>query len=55
VLSRIRPMHTNTVIFGFVGTSLFGAGFYLVPTLTRTSLYSERLGKLSCGFSIWLF
>jgi cytochrome c oxidase cbb3-type subunit I len=47
VFSRIRPMHTNTVIFGFVGASLLGAGFYLVPVLTRTMLFSERLGKLS--------
>ena len=51
VFGRIRPMHTNTVIFGFVGLSLIGAGFYLVPTLTRTALYSERLGKVS----LWLF
>jgi cytochrome c oxidase cbb3-type subunit I len=47
LVSRIRPMHTNTVIFGLVGTSLMGAGFYLVPFLCRTRLYSEPLGKLS--------
>ncbi len=47
LVSRVRPMHTNTVIFGLVGTSLLGAGFYLVPFLCRTRLYSEPLGKLS--------
>ncbi|KJS33530.1 MAG: cytochrome-c oxidase [Desulfatitalea sp. BRH_c12] len=47
VFGRLRPMHTNTVIFGFVGTSLMGAGFYLIPVMTRTVLYSERLGKLA--------
>ena len=47
VFGRLRPMHTNLVIFGFVGSGLLGAAHYLVPTLLRTPLYSERLGKLS--------
>jgi cbb3-type cytochrome c oxidase subunit I len=44
---RIRPVHTTTMIFGFVGTGLLGAAHYMIPTLLRTSLFSERLGKLS--------
>ena len=40
-------MHTNTVIFGFVGSGLLGAAYHMVPALLRTPLYSERLGKLS--------
>jgi cytochrome c oxidase cbb3-type subunit I len=51
VFGRVRPMHTNVVIFGFVGSGLLGAAHYLVPSLLRTSLYSERLGKLS----LWLW
>jgi cbb3-type cytochrome c oxidase subunit I len=47
VFGRTRPMHTGVVIFGFIGTALIGSAFYLVPTLLRTPLYSERLGKLS--------
>jgi cytochrome c oxidase cbb3-type subunit 1 len=47
VFGRLRPMHTNVVIFGFVGSSLLGAAHYVVYTLLRTPLYSERLGKLS--------
>ncbi len=47
VFGRIRPMHTNAVIFGFVGSGLLGAALYLVPALLRTPLYSERLGKAS--------
>jgi cbb3-type cytochrome c oxidase subunit I len=50
VFGRTRPMHTNVVIFGFIGTALIGSAFYLVPTLLRTPLYSERLGKLSLWF-----
>ncbi len=51
VFGRTRPMHTGLVIFGFVGTALLGAAHYMVPTLVRTPLYSERLGKTS----LWLW
>ena len=47
VFGRTRAMHTNLVIFGFIGTALLGSAFYLVPTLLQAPLYSERLGKLS--------
>lgn len=47
VFGRLRPMHTNVVIFGFVGSALLGAAYYMVPTLVRASLYSERIGQLS--------
>jgi cytochrome c oxidase cbb3-type subunit 1 len=50
VFGRLRPMHTNVVIFGFVGSALLGAAHYMVPTLLRTPLFSERLGKLS----VWI-
>ena len=45
VFSRLRPMHTNTMIFGFVGSALIGAAFYMVPTLLRTTLFSEKMGR----------
>ena len=51
VFGRTRPMHTGVVIFGFIGTALIGSALYLVPTLLRTPLYSERLGK----FSLWVW
>lgn len=41
---RIRPIHVNIVLFGFVTPGLLGAAFYYVPRLLRTRLYSERLG-----------
>jgi len=47
VFGRLRPMHTNLVIFGFVGSALLGAAHYVVSTLLQTPLYSERLGKTS--------
>ncbi|MFP5213976.1 MAG: cbb3-type cytochrome c oxidase subunit I [Acidobacteriota bacterium] len=51
VFSRTRPMHTNVVIFGFVGTGLLGASLYILPSLLKTGLYSERLGVAS----LWLW
>jgi len=51
VFGRLRPMHTNIVIFGFVGSALLGAAHYVVSTLLQTPLYCERLGKISIG--IW--
>jgi cbb3-type cytochrome c oxidase subunit I len=51
VFGRVRQVHTNLVMFGFVGSALLGGAHYLVPTLLRTSLHSERIGK-AC---VWLW
>jgi cbb3-type cytochrome c oxidase subunit I len=48
---RIRQVHTNLVMFGFVGSALLGGAHYLVPTLLRTPLYSEGIGR-AC---VWLW
>jgi len=53
VFGRSRAIHTNLVIFGFVGSGLLGAAIYLVPHLVRAELYSEWLGKLS--LLLWNF
>lgn len=44
VFGRIRPMHINLVLFGFVTPGLLGAAFYFIPRLLKTDLYSEKLG-----------
>ena len=49
VFGRIRPIHTNLVLFGFVTSGLLGAAFYFLPALLRTELYSERLGLATMG------
>jgi cytochrome c oxidase cbb3-type subunit 1 len=51
VFGRIRQIHTNLVMFAFAGSALLGAAHYLIPTLVRTSLYSERIGKVS----LWMW
>ena len=44
VFGRVRPIHVNLVLFGFVTPGLLSAAFYYVPRLLRTELYSEKLG-----------
>jgi cytochrome c oxidase cbb3-type subunit 1 len=51
VFGRTRPIHVNTMLFGFVATTLLGCALYMVPALLRTPLWSERLGWFS--FCFW--
>jgi len=51
VFSRVRPVHTNGMIFGFVGSALLGAMYYYIPHLTRTPLRSKALARLC----LWLW
>ena len=41
---RVRPIHVNLVLFGFVTPGLLSAVFYFVPRVLKTELYSDRLG-----------
>ena len=47
VFGRVRPVHINIVLFGFVTPGLLAAAFYYVPKLLRTGLFSERLGVVT--------
>ncbi|MCL2700197.1 MAG: cbb3-type cytochrome c oxidase subunit I [Phycisphaerae bacterium] len=47
VFGRTRPVHVNTVIFGFVAPMLIGAALHYVPALLKTRLWSEPLGWLA--------
>jgi cytochrome c oxidase cbb3-type subunit 1 len=40
---RLRPLHTNAVIFGFVANILMGTSLYIVQRTFRTALISNRL------------
>jgi cytochrome c oxidase cbb3-type subunit I len=51
VFGRTRPIHVNTVLYGFVTEILIGAGLYYTPALLRTRLWSEPLGW--AGFFFW--
>lgn len=41
---RLRPVHTNGVLFGWLSMAYVGAIFHCVPQLLGTRLWSERLG-----------
>lgn len=51
VFGRERPIHVNTMLYGFVGTMLIGCGLYYVPALLKTRLWSEPLAWVS--FALW--
>tara|TARA_R110002110_G_C13469647_1_gene720033 strand:+ start:16190 stop:17617 length:1428 start_codon:yes stop_codon:yes gene_type:complete len=46
---RLRPLHTNAVIFAFGGCALFGASYYIVQRTCKTTLAFPGLAK----FTFW--
>lgn len=43
---RLRPVHTNAVIFAFVGNGIFTAVYYALPRLLKAPMWSRRLGLI---------
>lgn len=43
---RLRPLHTNAVIFAFVGNGIFMGVYYSLQRLLKTRMYSDTLGKI---------
>lgn len=43
---RIRPLHTNTVIFAFVGNGIFTGVYYSLQRLCKARMFSDVLGKI---------
>lgn len=43
---RLRPVHTNAVIFAFVGNGIFTGVYYSLPRLLKTSMWSKKLGAI---------
>ncbi|MBX2885275.1 MAG: cytochrome-c oxidase, cbb3-type subunit I [Granulosicoccus sp.] len=44
---RLRPLHTNAVIFAFGGSALFCTSYYVVQRTCHVRLISDRLAALS--------
>ena len=42
---RLRPLHTNAVIFAFGGCALFGTSFYVVQRTSRAPLFAQGLAQ----------
>jgi cytochrome c oxidase cbb3-type subunit I/II len=43
---RLRPVHTNAVIFAFVGNGIFTAVYYSIPRLLKTPMWNKTLGSI---------
>ncbi|HEY8401467.1 MAG TPA: cytochrome-c oxidase, cbb3-type subunit I [Cytophagaceae bacterium] len=43
---RIRPLHTNAVIFAFVGNGIFAGVYYSLQRLCKTRMYSDALSAI---------
>ncbi|MFK8045975.1 MAG: cytochrome-c oxidase, cbb3-type subunit I [Crocinitomicaceae bacterium] len=44
---RIRPLHTNAVIFAFVGNGLFTGIYYSMQRLLKTRMFSDKLSYIN--------
>lgn len=44
---RLRPLHTNAVIFGFGGSALFATSYYVVQRTCHVRLFSDSLAGLT--------
>ncbi len=40
---RIRPLHTNAIIFAFVGNAMFAGVYYSMQRLLKTRMFSDTL------------
>jgi cytochrome c oxidase cbb3-type subunit I len=47
--SRLRPLHTNAVIFAFGGSALFATSYYCVQRTCHVRLFSDKLA----AFTFW--
>ena len=43
---RLRPIHTNAVIFAFVGNGIFTGVYYSLQRLLKTRMWSDTLSKI---------
>jgi len=47
--SRLRPLHTNAVIFAFGGSALFATSYYVAQRTCHVRLFSDKLA----AFTFW--
>ncbi len=47
--SRLRPLHTNAVVFAFGGSGLFAASYYVVQRTCQATLFAPALAR----FTFW--
>jgi cytochrome c oxidase cbb3-type subunit 1 len=47
---RLRPVHTNSVFWGWSSLAMMGLGYYVVPRVGNTQIYSLKMG----WWALWL-
>ncbi|MFA5670332.1 MAG: cytochrome-c oxidase, cbb3-type subunit I [Balneolaceae bacterium] len=43
---RMRPLHTNAVVFAFAGNAIFYGVYYSLPRLCKASMWSDALSSI---------
>ncbi len=43
---RIRPLHTNAIVFAFVGNGIFAGIYYSLQRVCRTRMFNDTLSKI---------
>jgi cytochrome c oxidase cbb3-type subunit I/II len=44
---RVRPVHTNAIIFAFIGNAVFAGIYYSLQKLLKTRMFSDTLSKIN--------
>jgi cytochrome c oxidase cbb3-type subunit I/II len=44
---RLRPLHTNAVIFAFVGNAMFAGYYYSIQRLLKARMYSDVMSNIN--------
>ncbi|MEI6276538.1 MAG: cytochrome-c oxidase, cbb3-type subunit I [Prolixibacteraceae bacterium] len=50
---RVRPVHTNAVIFAFIGNAMFSGTYYSLQRVLKARLFNDILGRIH--FWVWQF
>ncbi len=53
--SRLRPIHTNTVVFGFTVSGIFATWFYLGQRVLKVSIAESKFLMVIGNIQFWLY
>ncbi len=53
--SRLRPIHTNTVIFGFTVSGVFATWYYFAQRVLKVSMAESKFLMVVGKFHFWLY
>jgi len=53
--SRLRPVHTNTVVFGFTVSGIFATWFYLGQRVLKVSIAESKFLMVLGNIQFWLY